>query len=235
MSVQPGELIYTTHEVYSTVRAAENARIISCDIPFQCFLCTRHDISELQEHPVNIPDDGIGYSRRSITANRYLQTFYANLDEILKSGLNCIRFHQIKREELMLLLRAYYTKEELYTVFRDSIEQDSEFKLFVMQHYKEVSCVSELASLANMSVRNFQRKFKSEFSCPARKWLLSRKAENVLHALQTSDKDMMTIAMEHGFSAMSYFTTFCKHNLGRTPSELRHLGHNGINKIRYIR
>ena len=120
-----------------------------------------------------------------------------------------------------MLLRAYCSKQELYDLFFPLVGQNSDFRNFVFQYYKEVTDVSEFASLANMTVRSFQRWFKAEFSCSAREWLLERRAESILFELRTTEKDLFTIATENGFSTMSYFTTFCKKHLGMTPSELR--------------
>lgn len=119
------------------------------------------------------------------------------------------------------MLRAYHSKEELYALFSGVLRRDNRFKQFVLQNYLKVADVNEFASLANMSVRSFQRKFKAEFGSSLRDWLLARKAERVLHELRTTDRSLIDIAMDFGFSAMSYFTTFCKNNFGLTPSELR--------------
>lgn len=81
--------------------------------------------------------------------------------------------------------------------------------------------MADFASLANMTVRSFQRRFKAEFSCTAQEWLIARRAENILNELRSTNKDLTTIAMQYGFSAMSYFTTFCKRHFGMPPSAIR--------------
>ena len=93
----------------------------------------------------------------------------------------------------------------------------------MFRHHKEVADVSEFAKLANMTVRSFQRHFKQEFSCSAREWMSERRAERILRELRTTDKELFEIATEFGFTAMSYFTAFCKKHLGMPPSELRGL------------
>ena len=102
------------------------------------------------------------------------------------------------------MLRAYHSKEELYALFSGVLRRDNRFKQFVLQNYLKVADVNEFASLANMSVRSFQRKFKAEFGSSLRDWLLARKAERVLHELRTTDRSLIDIAMDFGFSAMSY-------------------------------
>ena len=153
----------------------------------------------------------------NVRIRRFFEDFSCNLAE----GLNCVLFHEIKRRELFLLLRAYCAREDLFRLFFPLLGCRSGFYDFVFRHYKEVSNVSEFAELANMSLRNFQRRFKAEFSCSAREWLMTRKAEAILYELRFTRKDLMAIATDYGFSAMSYFATFCKHHLGMSPSGLR--------------
>lgn len=77
------------------------------------------------------------------------------------------------------------------------------------------------ASLANMSIRNFQRKFKAEFKRPVREWLNERRAKRILHNIRNTDRSIAEIAASYGFATSSYFTIFCKQYFGMTPSELR--------------
>lgn len=95
------------------------------------------------------------------------------------------------------------------------------FKNFVYEYYKEVCNVQDFAALANMNVRSFQRKFKEEFKVSAHDWLKERRAERILHDLRNTNKSFAEIAEDYGFSASSYFITFCKRYFGQTPKQLR--------------
>lgn len=119
------------------------------------------------------------------------------------------------------MLRAYHSKEELFALFSPVLRKNDAFRLFVLQNYKAVSGVEDFASLANMSVRSFQRRFKASFGCSLREWLVARKSEQLLQEIRSSEKSLTDIAAEFGFTGMSYFATFCKNNLGKTPTELR--------------
>lgn len=142
----------------------------------------------------------------------------------LESGLNCVHYHRVKQEELCILLRAYHGPAALYTLLKSVLGKNDSFKDFVYQHYKEVSDVGDFAALANMSVRTFQRRFKSEFKRPVHEWLNERRAERILHELRNTDKSLTEIGTSCGFGSASYFTTFCKQYLGMKPSDLRRAG-----------
>lgn len=143
------------------------------------------------------------------------------LSKALDDGLNCIHFHKVKQEELCILLRGYHTPEELYALLHYVVGYSHNFKNFVYEYYKEVCNVQDFAALANMNVRSFQRKFKEEFKVSAHDWLKERRAERILHDLRNTNKSFAEIAEDYGFSASSYFITFCKRYFGQTPKQLR--------------
>lgn len=144
-----------------------------------------------------------------------------SLSEYLDDGLNCAHFHKVKQEELCILLRCYYSPEELYMLLKFVIGNDDRFRDFVLRYYKDVNDVSAFAALAHMSVRNFQRRFKAEFKRPVLEWLNERRAEGILREICDTDTSISEIAWNHGFTTQSYFTTFCKHYFGKTPLDLR--------------
>ncbi|WP_418409671.1 helix-turn-helix transcriptional regulator [Alistipes putredinis] len=130
-------------------------------------------------------------------------------------------YHKVKQEELYILLRGYHRSEDVYSLLHSAIGHNDDFKDFVFRSYKEVDDVSRFAALANMSVRNFQRKFKSEFGCSVREWLIERRAESILWDIRGTDKRISDLASDYGFSTPSSFTSFCKRHFGLTPLELR--------------
>ena len=150
-----------------------------------------------------------------------LVAFYSDLSHNLDEGLNCLHFHRLKQEELCILLRGYYSLEDLYILLKSVIGSSDNFKDFVLENYQHVNDVSDFALLAHMSVRNFQRKFKEEFKWPVREWLNERRAERILRDIRNTDKRIAEIATSYGFATASYFTVFCKQYFGMTPSELR--------------
>lgn len=138
-----------------------------------------------------------------------------------EEGLNCIHYHRLKQEELCILLRGYYSPEQLYGLLGSIVGGSDNFKDFVLRNYKNITDIAAFASIANMSVRNFQRKFKAEFNLSAREWLNERRAEHILRDIRSSDKTIAEIALSYGFASPSYFTIFCKQHFGKTPSQLR--------------
>ena len=150
-----------------------------------------------------------------------LHMFLRFLYDCMDDGILCAHFHQLKLQELFLLLRAYYSKEDLARMFSPVLGIDADFRQFVLEHYREFVDVKQFASLANMTVSTFQRKFKHEFKKPVNEWLLDRKCELIIRDLKTSLKTINEISEDYGFSSLQYFSNFCKHQFGKSPTELR--------------
>lgn len=150
-----------------------------------------------------------------------LQSFFSLLVDCLKEGLGCIHYHQIKRDELFLYLRAGYTKEELALFFYPVLGQNLEFKDFVLMNSRKIFDVKNFALQANMSQSTFNRRFKETFNETAKNWLLLRKQEFVKRDVALSNLSFSEIAEKYKFSSTSYLDTFCKKYFGKTPKEIR--------------
>lgn len=123
-----------------------------------------------------------------------LQSFFSLLVDCLKEGLGCIHYHQIKRDELFLYLRAGYTKEELALFFYPVLGQNLEFKDFVLMNSRKIFDVKDFALQANMSQSTFNRRFKETFNETAKNWLLLRKQEFVKRDVALSNLSFSEIA-----------------------------------------
>lgn len=123
-----------------------------------------------------------------------LQSFFSLLVDCLKEGLGCIHYHQIKRDELFLYLRAGYTKEELALFFYPVLGQNLEFKDFVLMNSRKIFDVKNFALQANMSQSTFNRRFKETFNETAKNWLLLRKQEFVKCDIALSNLSFSEIA-----------------------------------------
>lgn len=79
-----------------------------------------------------------------------------------------MHYHQIKRDELFLYLRAGYTKEELAQFFYPILGRDLDFKDFILTNSRKIFDVKDFATQANMSLSTFNRRFKETFNDTAK-------------------------------------------------------------------
>ena len=84
--------------------------------------------------------------------------------------------HLIKQQEVLLVLRGYYTKKELFTFFSSILGHAGHFEDFVMDNYRKVKSVKEFAGLYCTSERSFNRKFRDCFKESPYQWMQKKES-----------------------------------------------------------
>jgi AraC-like DNA-binding protein len=105
-----------------------------------------------------------------------------------------------------------------------AIVQGSEFEpvlAFMRDHYHEPITNRQLARLAHMSVRAFERKFHSTFHVTPQKYLRKLQMRMASRALVYTRQALADVASGCGFSDQSHFTRAFRRHFGRTPREYR--------------
>ncbi len=149
-----------------------------------------------------------------------MRTFADTLVYYLGQGVNCAHFHEMKQQEMMLIFRWFYTKEELASLFHPIIGNSLDFRALIMENYSAVTNVEELAVLAHMGRSRFYETFQREFGMPVGKWLTQRKAQSILHRMAEPGVTLADIIIRYDFNSPSELTRFCKQHFGQTPSEI---------------
>ena len=139
----------------------------------------------------------------------------------LDVGLLCRHMHILKQQEIMLVLRGFYTKPELASFFSGTSGIGRKFEDFVLENYRKVKSVKEFAGLCCVSERSFNRKFQECFNQSPYQWMQERKAEIIREKVCDPDIAFREIAMEFGFCSPAHLTCYCKRLFGLTPTELR--------------
>lgn len=199
-------------------KAMEDTLVLRCVLNMDGNFCSRCSFEMLKKY---VDEEALEYRCDLLPVRKRLREFASFLVQCLDDGLGCRHFHDCKQNELMLMLRGYYTNEELARFFYPILSKDWDINNFVWSHYKKASNVSELAKMAHLSLVTFNRHFKKAFGESAARWLEKRRAEDVLREIRLTKKSFSEIAMELCFSSPAYLTTFCKRFFGKTPKELR--------------
>jgi AraC-like DNA-binding protein len=92
---------------------------------------------------------------------------------------------------------------------------------FLRDHYHEPIANQQLARLAHMSVRAFERKFLASFHLPPQKYLRKLQLRMASRALVYTSKSLAEVALSCGFADQSHFTREFRRHFGRTPGEYR--------------
>lgn len=216
-SPRPGYMFLLPKNEQVTTYAQKSSTLLLCSFVSDLKLCSRFSIQQLSHCVMG----NVAKSPYCLKLDIRIQRFLPLLISCLREGLGCVHYHQIKRDELFLYLRAGYTKKELALFFYPILGKDMEFKDFILMNSRTLFDVKEFAVQANMSLSTFNRRFKETFNDTAKNWLLLRKQEFVKHDITLSNLTFNEIAEKYNFSSTSYLVTFCKKYFGKTPNELR--------------
>lgn len=145
----------------------------------------------------------------------------STLSRVVKGKVLCRQYFEIKVQEFLLLLRVFYTKEQLQAFFYYALSPDMAFSDFIRTNRLKYNTVQEMSDAMHLSVRHFTKKFKRVFSISPGQWMLRQKAYDILEDIQAGQKTLQQIAADYNFSAVSNFNRFCKKTFGASPGEIR--------------
>ena len=138
-----------------------------------------------------------------------------------KAGLKCNNYKNLKREEILYIIRGFYSKSELLGLLLPFVGAGTAFRTFIYRHFKTTWSVDQIAALANMTKDGFIKKFKKIFGQTPGNWLTSQRIKLINYDLTNTNKTLKEIAFDYGFSQVCSFSTFCKRNMKQTPSQIR--------------
>lgn len=141
----------------------------------------------------------------------------------LASNLLDIRFMELKRYIILMMLSKLFRRDDLIYMFRYKPGKDFEFSELVFRHYNCGVNAQELATLTGVPIATFNRKFKKAFGMSVLHWLNTRREISILMDLTTTDMTIKEIAAKYNLTP-NYLSDFCKKHLGDTPSSFREKG-----------
>ena len=164
-----------------SAKVLEDTVLLRCHFDKNTQMCSRFALENL---PRLVDLSSIPQAFNPLPIRERLRQFLVNLYACLDDGLGCRHFHVMKRQELALLFRGYYSKEELAAFFYPVLSEDMDFKELVLANFRDVKELDALAKLANLSPATFSRRFKKTFGLSFAQWLEKRKVEDILRDIR---------------------------------------------------
>lgn len=87
--------------------------------------------------------------------------------------------------------------------------------------FREVLPNGELASVAGLSLRAFERKFQQSFHVTPQQYIRRLRVRTACRELVFTDKSIADVAVDCGFADQSHFAHEFRRQIGRTPREYR--------------
>lgn len=164
--------------------------------------------------------DNIEYDFSPIRIHYPLAPFLEVLTHCIKNGMSCAHLHTLMQREFFFLLRGFYEKREIATLLHPIIGKEMDFKDFVMRNHTKVDNIEQLISLSNLGRSRFFSKFNEVFGMTAKQWMLKQKNQQILEKMTEPGIYIKDVIEELGFDSQVYFSRYCKHHFGCTPSQL---------------
>ncbi len=138
----------------------------------------------------------------------------------VKALTECTRFHRMKTSEFFMMIKVLYTSAEHAYFFQSLIQPQDNFRVFVCNNYDKAGSVSELASLAGMSLSVFKRRFSEHFDDSVYHWMMRQKALKIFSDIRDGEDNTKVLMAKYGFKYYTQFSRFCKTYLQATPVQL---------------
>ncbi|MCB1065810.1 MAG: AraC family transcriptional regulator [Verrucomicrobiae bacterium] len=92
---------------------------------------------------------------------------------------------------------------------------------WLRDHFREPIAVTELARIAGMSLRQFNRRFREAFGTNPRDFLIKTRVQAACEAMRNTESPIAEIAVDLGFYDQSSFTQHFRRHMGMTPLQYR--------------
>lgn len=121
-------------------------------------------------------------------------------------------------EGIQAILR---TDENVYaSLFDFTTLWRTDIMTYMEENYKYNLSVQELAHYTGRSLSTFKRDFKKVCDITPEKWIVNRRLEEAYKLLKANQLQVQEVAMEVGFTNLSYFSRAFKDKYGISPSQV---------------
>lgn len=215
-SFKAGKMILLPPGIFISVKSIEDTSILTCKVVERITFCELLRFEELLMYVKN-PDEVFS----SLKINNAIQLCLDSFISCIEDKVRCRHYIKIKIKEIMILIRAYYPKEEIAAFFLPLLGPDQLFRIFIDKNAPYCGSVRELQQKANMSENGFRMRFKRVMNCTPSEFVNKKKAECIRYELLCGNDPIKEVCEKFGFSTLAGFSLFCKKYLGNTPAAIR--------------
>jgi AraC-like DNA-binding protein len=213
--VNSKEMFLTEDGSFYIIEAVKQTQLMTCLFHGEIFLSEQTLINQL------VPLCNENKEKFScMPVKDALSSYLVLLQTYMQDNVNSAYFFDLKRQELFMLLCFYYSKGELAQFLHPLISANVEFKQLVMNNYRKVKNVKELAAKTNYSTSGFIKRFRRSFNESPYGWMQKQRARQIRIEIKQGIKSLQEIAVEYKFSSYQHFSSFCKKQFGLPPTKI---------------
>ena len=199
-------------------KALAKSRVLIIRLEEEMQLCNSFSLERLYNQIKIVEEPDI---LAPLETNIRLQHFAQGITDILTDGLKCRIYFQTITTVLLIMLRVYYSPEQLCRFFYSILSPDTFFSEQVRANYRKCRTVNDLALTMNMTAQQLTRRFNSVFGQPPYEWMQQEKARTIYNEICKSNKSFKDISKRYGFTAQANFNRFCQTAFAMNPGEIR--------------
>ncbi len=181
----------------------------------------KNDIPEFLKNAQNLNQKSITQIKTDQLVEKFIENlqFYFENPELVDEEITIL-----KVKELILILDKTDTTGDVRNVLRDLFNPvEYEFKEVINRHVYDNITIDELATLCNLSVSSFKRKFSELYNESPAKYLKLKKLQKASDLLKTTNKRVTDICFDSGFNDITHFSKSFTAYYGVSPTEFRDL------------
>jgi PAS domain S-box-containing protein len=118
---------------------------------------------------------------------------------------------------VMGIIQDYEQQRRLFSGESDMVKAMNH----IHAHFRDKLSIRNLADMANLSLRQFERRFRENFNLTPQQYLIKLRIQESCDLLMKPDMTVGKIAIDLGFYDQSSFTVQFKKNMGLTPLQYR--------------
>ena len=218
VDVSAGRLIFLPANHKVRCKSFAGSTVLILRLKDDLLLCHAYNLNRLNNNIGKIKKPA---TFETLAINTRLKYFAKGLVDIQDDGLKCRLYLKAKISEALIMLRAYYSEEQLFKFFYYYFTPGIAFAEFVQANHLKYPSVNEFANALNMTTQQFSRRFNSIFGEAPYGWMQREKAQLIYGEICRGNKSLTEIAEEYGFPILSNFNRFCKMAFGMNPREIR--------------
>jgi AraC-like DNA-binding protein len=223
-TMEAGNMLFLPVKSMCDLEFSDNTSIIYVAFERSNFVCESMPLQVVNK----LVEQFDSNSTNELQINRPLKAFLDLLITYLRNGVNCGSFHMLKIDELFILIRHFYSKEQIAGFLAPILGPSQEFRSMCLRLRAETHNITEMVDRSGMSKTKFYAKFRDEFGdINPKKWFDSYMEFKILHAASRAEATVKDLAYKFDFESESAFSQYCHRHFGQTASELIKNRHKG--------
>jgi AraC-like DNA-binding protein len=214
--LRPGNMLFMPIKTLCHLEYEAGSIVIEMhfeDWDFSCVTTPFNSLRSLSNYVDN--------SANVLKINDKLEAYLNLLTVYLRNGVSCDAFHKLKINEFFILLRHFYSKEQIAVFLAPVLGGSQDFRMSCLKMRATSRNISDMVARSGMSKTKFYDVFRKEFGdVNPKKWFDSYLEYRILHEASKPEASVKQLTYTLDFDSESAFSQYCNRHFGMSASDL---------------